>query len=65
VSGQRTVRIAEGRVVYVDGVARHAGELVELSAADARTLVTGGDAAESDAPAKKPRVRKSKATPPT
>jgi len=38
------VRIAEGRVVYVAGVACYAGQTVHLSASDAKFAIDAGDA---------------------
>jgi hypothetical protein len=36
---QLKVRIAQGHVVYVDGVAHTAGQLAQLPAADAQALI--------------------------
>lgn len=51
------VRIAEGRVVYVDGQAKLAGQVVTVPAAEAKRLVEEGDAervgAGPDPPARK------------
>lgn len=45
-----TVRIADGRIVYLDGRACHAGELVTVPKRDAELLLEHGDATDPAGP---------------
>jgi hypothetical protein len=55
----RTIRIAEHRAVLIGGALREAGELVDVSVADAKTLIADGYATDKlDPPRPKPKRRR-------